>query len=261
MEKNLQELLSNIENEILFHSPSSLEKEGFVMSDAQSRRYGVFESISSRVPNAPSKIFREKGVLEVGEKYLFRARDSDGRLDSEYEAVLKGFYHLNKNPSSDNSPRSFEHDPTEKLFIASFSRPEVITSYTREVLDDKLDIIIEEGDDVFQQSQLNLIDRDPASRFFTLDPSVELLPLDSSAAKLFAACNYSEKFGVGHDTHIPLSEADEKRLFWKDMRKKGSYVLAASVLALSSCVAYDMAKQRGVDPFERVSQYFLEDNN
>ena len=260
MEKNLQELLSNIENEILFHSPSSLEKEGFVMSDAQSRRYGVFESISSRVPNAPSKIFREKGVLEVGEKYLFRARDSDGRLDSEYEAVLKGFYHLNKNPSSDNSPRSFEHDPTEKLFIASFSRPEVIISYTREVLDDKLDIIIEKGEGAFPQTPLNLIDRDPASRFFTLDPSVELFPFDPSL-KSFAACNYSEKFGVGYDTHIPLSDGDEKRLFWKDMRKKGSYVLAASVLALSSCVAYDMAKQRGVDPFERVSQYFLEDNN
>ena len=45
------------------------------------------------------------------------------------------------------------------------------------------------------------------------------------------------------------------------MRKKGKYLFAASVLVLSSCVAYDMAKQRGVDPFERVSQYFLEDNN
>ena len=259
MEKNLQELLSNIGDEMLFHSPSSLESSGFIKSDTQSRKYGIFESISSKVPNAPSKIFREKGVLDVGEKYLFRARDSDGRLDSEYEVVLDGFYHHIEDSSSDNSPRSFKNDSTEKLFIASFSRPEVITSYTREVLDDKLDIIIEKGESAFPQTSLNLIDRDPASRFFTLDPSVELLPFDSGES--FAACNYSEKFGVGHDTHVPLSEADEKRLFWKDMRKKGKYLFAASVLVLSSYVAYDMAKQRGVDPFERVSQYFLEDNN
>ena len=260
MEKDLQELLSTIEEEVLFDSPLSLEKKGFRISDDQSRKYGVFEFISSRVPKAPSRIFREKGVLEVGEKYLFRARDSDGRLDSEYEVVLDGFYHHIEDSSSDNSPRSFKNDSTEKLFIASFSRPEVITSYTREVLDDKLDIIIEKGEGAFQQTQLNLIDRDPASRFFTLDPSVELFPFDPSL-KSFAACNYSEKFGVGHDTHVPLSEADEKRLFWKGMRKKGKYLFAASVLALSSCVAYDMAKQRGVNPFERVSQYFLEDNN
>ena len=258
MEKKLQELLSNIEDEMLFHSPSSLESSGFIKSDAQSRKYGVFESISSRVPDAPSRIIREKGVLEVGQKYLLRTRDSEG-LASEYEVVLDGFYHHIEDSPSDNSPRSFKNDSTEKLFIASFSRPEVKAFYTRESLDDKLDIVIERGVDDFPQTQLNLIDRDPASRLFTLDPSVELLPYDS--AKSFVACNYSEKFGVGHDTHVPLSEADEKRLFWKDMREKGKYLFAASVLVLSSCVAYDMAKQRGVDPFERVSQYFLEDNN
>lgn len=257
MEKNLQEVLSKIEGELLFHSSSSLEAIGYKKSDSQSRKYGTYQFISDRVPNAPPKIFREKGDLIVGQEYLLRVEDSQG-LNSEYPVFLEGFYYYeHKKSSSENSPSSLTDDSTHKLFLAAFTRPKVEASYTREVLDDRLNVVIEEGVGVFPQTPLNLLDRDPASRYFTLDPSIDLLPIDSIES--FAEFNHSEIFGVGYDTHDALSELDEKRLFWKNLRKKGSYLFAASILVATAYVVDDMAKQNGVSLFEEIHQFILKD--